>query len=406
MDFSSTFRPHSGAKAFFLSIFVWGIGVGCFSASLNNFLVDMYQMDSVDRGWLELFRELPGLMLVFLFAILHRISDWRIIRLGTLASMIGAALLLVPSNKICVTGTIMIWSLGEHLIMPCRQLLAMKVAQPGHEGKSLGFLTSVMNLGHVLGSVITAGVFILGARFSTEENPISDRLLFGIVWGIIIVLLVISVCSTFVGEVPDVKAKRPTLYFNWKFNKFYALELFYGARKQIFLTFAPYVMIRIYGFSTAAMATLLGICAITNIFAAPMVGKLTDKLGYRTIMIWDTIILAGVCVLYGFADKFFPMNVALVVVCVNFLLDAIISTTSLATNVYVREVADSTDELSSTLSTGISINHLISIIVAPLGGWVWVKYGVGMLFVFSATMAIFNSIFAWTLPKHTIKEQK
>jgi predicted MFS family arabinose efflux permease len=103
--------------------------------------------------------------------------------------------------------------------------------------------------------------------------------------------------------------------------------------------------------------------------------------------------------LYGFAGNWFSGTAVIVVLCLNFLLDAVISTTSLATNIYVKSLAESQDELTSTLSTGISINHLISIIAAPLGGWVWVRYGVGALFSFSAVMALCNSLFAATLPK-------
>ena len=73
--------------------------------------------------------------------------------------------------------------------------------------------------------------------------------------------------------------------------------------------------------------------------------------------------------------------------------------TSLATNIYVREIASNQDELTSTLSTGISINHLIAILSAPLGGWVWQRYGIGVLFSFAAVMAVCNSLFAATLPK-------
>ena len=84
---------------------------------------------------------------------------------------------------------------------------------------------------------------------------------------------------------------------------------------------------------------------------------------------------------------------------INFLLDAIISTTSLATNIYVLSLAAPQDELTSTLSTGISINHLIAILSAPIGGWIWMKFGVEHLFVFSAIMAICNTLFAMTIPK-------
>jgi predicted MFS family arabinose efflux permease len=402
MKFSVIFKEHSGARAFFLSIIVWGIGSGCFASVLNNFLSDVYQMDSLHRGWLEFFREFPGLILVLLFALLSKVSDWKILRLGTLVSMCGAALILVPADKIYVTGAIMIWSLGEHLIMPARQMIAMQVARPEHAGQSLGFMTSVMNFGTVAGSLLVAGIFYFGSRF----GKLAPMTMFWIVWGVVIMLLLISAISTFASNAPDGITKRPKVYFHRKFSKFYALELFYGARKQIFMTFAPYVLIQVYGFSTEWMALLLGVCALVNIGAAPMVGRLTDRIGYRNVMIWDTVILFFVCIMYGFAKSIFPPHLVLTAVCVNFLLDAIISTTALATNIYVREVASDSNELASTMSTGISINHLISILAAPLGGWVWMRFGIGVLFLFSAIMALCNSLFAWTLPKPRSVEPK
>lgn len=399
MNFKNIFKENSGAGAFFFSILLWGIGIGCFAAAMNNFLSDIYHMNSVERGWLEFFREMPGLALVFLLALLHKVSDWKILRLGTLISMAGAALLLIPADKIAVVAFIMIWSMGEHLVMPIRQGIAMQVAKPGCAGQSLGFLTGVMNFGSVAGSLIVAALFYIGTVYCGK----SEEFLFNILWLLIIILMLASIISTFTGNAPALPSKRPRLYFNRKFNKFYALELFYGARKQVFLTFAPYVLIKEYGFSTASMAFLLGICAFINVFGAPAIGRLTDRWGYRNTMIWDTVILFFVCLLYGFAGKMFPVQIAFWVVAVNFVLDAVISTTSLATNIYVRTLADNQDELTSTLSTGISINHLIAIISAPIGGWIWVRFGIEYLFSFSAAMAICNTLFAMTIPKGQAK---
>lgn len=395
LKIKDSFKPDSGAGAFFFSILLWGVGIGSFAAALNNYLSDIYHMNSMERGWLEFFRELPGLALVLLLALLHKVSDWKVIRIGTMISMAGAALLLIPANQIAVTAFIMIWSMGEHLVMPIRSAVAMQVAKPGCAGQSLGFLTSVMNFGHVAGSLLVAGIFFFGTRYFER----SEAFLFNVLWGVIIVLMLASTISTFTKDAPNAPSKRPRLYFNRKFNKFYALELFYGARKQIFLTFAPFVLIKEYGFSTASMATLLGLCALINVFAAPAIGKLTDKWGYRNTMIWDTVVLTFVCLLYGFAGDLFPVRIAFWVVAVNYVLDAILSTTSLATNIYVRSLAENQDELTSTLSTGISINHLIAILSAPVGGWIWIRFGIGYLFTFAAVMAIFNTLFAMTIPK-------
>ncbi len=391
----SIFRREAGAGAFFLSILVWGIGVGCFAAAMNNFLSELYGMNGMDRGWLEFFRELPGLLLVFILALLHRVSDWRVMRIGSLISLAGAALLLIPSDKIFVTATIMIWSMGEHLVMPVRSAIAMQIARPAHAGQSLGYLTGVINFGTVAGSLLVAAIFFLGVTYF----DISRASLFRIVWCIIAGLMLISVICSFSPSVPRVPSRRPRLLFHRKFSKFYALELFYGARKQIFITFAPYVLIREYGFSTSQMASLLGVCALVNIFGGPAVGRVTDRLGYRTIMIWDTVILFFVCLLYGYAGRIFPAALVTTVLCLNFLLDTVLSTTSLATNIYVRTLADSSDELTATLSTGISINHLIAILSAPIGGWIWMKFGIGVLFSFAAVMAVCNTLFAMTIPR-------
>jgi len=395
MNVFKIFRPRSGAGAFFLSILLWGIGVGCFMAAMNNFLSDIQKMDSFERGLLEFFRELPGMLLVVILACFHRVSDWKVMRIGTLISLAGAGLMMMPANKICTTAFIMIWSMGEHLVMPVRSAIVMQVAEKKHVGQALGLLTSIMNFGTVAGSLIVAGIFFCGVNFFGKN----EQMLFNVLWGFIAVLMLISIISTFSPDAPNAPSRRPRLYFNKKFNKFYILELFYGARKQVFMTFAPYVLIREYGFSTPQIALLLGVCAAVNVFAAPLIGKITDFWGYRNTMIWDTVILFFVCLLYGFAGDIFPASIALGVLCVNFLLDAVISTTSLATNIYVRKISSSQDELTSTLSTGISINHLIAIMAAPLGGWVWKCYGVGVLFAFAALMAVFNTLFAMTLPK-------
>jgi len=395
-----TFKPGAGAGAFFTSIIVWGVGVGCFQAAMNNFLSEVHGMDSLDRGILEFFREFPGLMLVFILALLHKMSDWKIMRLGTLISMAGAALLLIPlerfaTGKMAVTLLIMLWSTGEHLVLPVRSTIALQVAKKEHAGKSLGLLTGCHNFGAVAGSLIVTGIFFGGTRLL----KLPDAALFDVVWVLIAGLMLASLVSTFSKEAPNAPSKRPRLYFARKFSKFYALELFYGARKQIFLTFAPYVIIKEYGFSTASMALLFGVCAAVNIFAAPQIGKLCDKWGYRNVMIWDTVVLFFVCLMYGYAGKLFAPGVALAVVCVNFLFDAVISTTAMATSIYVRDLSKNPDEITATFSTGLSINHLISITAAPLGGWVWARFGVEWLFSFAAVMALCNTAFAMTIPK-------
>lgn len=128
-----------------------------------------------------------------------------------------------------------------------------------------------------------------------------------------------------------------------------------------------------------------------------MVGRIIDRLGYKIVMITDTLILVIVCFFYGFAHRIFPMNVAFVICCINYVLDSVISLASMASNVYVQDLSDSEEETKATLSTGISVNHMITIFIALFGGWIWQKLGMETLFVLSAILGLCNSAYAATI---------
>ena len=112
------------------------------------------------------------------------------------------------------------------------------------------------------------------------------------------------------------------------------------------------------------------------------------------VMVADTIILVGVCLLYGFAHHIFPMEIAFIVCCINYVLDSIISLASMASNVYVQDLSDNPDEVKATLSTGVSINHVITIFIALFGGWIWQAVGIETLFIISAVLGLCNSAYA------------
>jgi predicted MFS family arabinose efflux permease len=134
------------------------------------------------------------------------------------------------------------------------------------------------------------------------------------------------------------------------------------------------------------------------------VGRIIDRIGYKTVMITDTLVLVIVCFFYGFAHHIFPKNVAFIVCCVNYVLDSIISLASMASNVYVQDLADSPEEVRATISTGVSVNHLITILIALFGGWIWQTLGIETLFILSAVLGLCNSAYAATI--RTGKEKK
>ena len=173
--------------------------------------------------------------------------------------------------------------------------------------------------------------------------------------------------------------------------------MFYGARKQVFFTFGPYVLILFYGANAATISLLFAVSAIACFLTSPIVGRIIDRLGYKIVMISDTLILVIVCFFYGFAHHLFSHDVAFIVCCVNYILDAIISQASMASNVYVQALADNSDEVKATISTGVSINHLITIFIALFGGWIWQTLGIELLFIISAVLGLCNSAYAATI---------
>ena len=175
------------------------------------------------------------------------------------------------------------------------------------------------------------------------------------------------------------------------------LEMFYGARKQVFITFGPYVLMLIYGANAAMISLLFAISAVACFFASPIVGKIIDRLGYKVVMVADTLILVIVCFFYGFAHHIFPKDIAFIICCANYVLDAVISLASMASNVYVKDLADNPEEVKATISTGVSINHVITIFIALCGGWIWESLGIETLFVASAVLGLANSAYAATI---------
>ena len=175
------------------------------------------------------------------------------------------------------------------------------------------------------------------------------------------------------------------------------LEMFYGARKQVFLTFGPYVLILFYGANAATISLLFAISAVACFFASPIVGRIIDRVGYKAVMVADTLILVVVCFFYGFAHHLFSMKAAFIICCVNYVLDSVISLASMASNLYVKDLSDNADEVKATISTGVSINHVITIFIALFGGWIWQSMGIELLFIASAVLGLCNSAYAATI---------
>jgi MFS family permease len=399
--FSGIYRPDAKITRFLWVLTFTGIAYGPYRGVQDNYLAELVHITAFERGIVEFFREIPGLLVVIILALMYRFSDSKILKISCAVMTAGlAGLLLLSTNfthlKFVVVIFMMIFSCGEHIVMPVRSSISMDLALREKAGASLGITSAIGQLGHIAGFLIVTGLFYLFSRMGFKRTDIFQ---FRIVFAAATALMLLSTLVSLAIMDTTTKNQRHRFYFRRKFFKYYMLEVFYGSRKQIFLTFAPYVLILQYGADTSIISLLLGICAIFGFFLSPVVGKIIDKLGYKFVMVTDTLILIVVCIFYGFSHHIFPKHIAFIVVYVNFILDSIITLCSMASNVYVQRIASNQEEITATLSTGISVNHVFSIFIALLGGWIWKQTGIEVLFSLSAFLGLMNSVYAATIKK-------
>ena len=366
------FRQESGYKPFFVSMLTFALAYGMYKGVIDNYLAEVVSMSGWDKGVSEFFREMPGLALVFVLAALYTMSAEKIYRIGAVIMLVGlAAQSLVPADKVLVILCIFIFSLGDHIQLGMRNTLTLQYSKEGRGGEALGLQNAVYQVGMLAGYAVIIVIF-----WQLESTAHLFKTVF-------------AVSTVIIGA--------GTFYFRRKFAKYYMLEVFYGARKQVFFTFGPYVLVLFYGANAMTISILFAVSSICGFFASPLVGKVIDRFGYRIVMISDTLILVIVCFFYGFAHHIFPMHTAFLVCCVNYVLDSVISLASMASNVYVQDISDSAEEMRATISTGVSVNHLITILVALFGGWIWKTLGIETLFMLSAVLGLCNSAYAATI---------
>lgn len=385
-----SFRSDSKYKVLLLTLMITALSYGLYKGVIDNYLAEVVRIGEMDRGVIEFFRELPGIMLVLILAIFYMLSAESMYKMGAVIMMIGMAMhAVLPPTKVLITLAICLYSLGEHIQIGLKSSITLSYARQGHGGTALGAQSAVSQVGSLI------GYFVIIVAFSLVTANADTYTTF---FYIAAALAAVSAIFSFrLNSKSEADATKRRFYFHKKYSKYYMLEMFYGARKQVFITFGPYVLILFYGADAATISMLFAISAIACFFASPIVGRIIDSLGYKIVMVADTMILVFVCLCYGFAHHVFPMHIAFIICCVNYVLDAVISLASMASNVYVQDLSDNQEEMKATISTGVSINHVITIFIALFGGWIWEFLGIETLFICSAVLGLCNSAYAATI---------
>jgi predicted MFS family arabinose efflux permease len=356
-----------------------GIGSSISDSIFNNFINTRFDLSGFQRSFLEFPRELPGILVIFITALLSFLCSRRLSVVSMLLSAAGACLIgFASSNYSLMVAWLFIYSMGQHLFMPLASTIGMELAREGQTGRRLGQFNAIRNLAAIIGSfIILVGFRYLGFTFE-----------FAFI--LVIIFFLISAAMMYSMKPKPDPIKPQFLKLKKEYSLYYTLVSISGARRQIFITFAPWVLVKVFAQPTQTMATLFTIGGVIGILFQPLLGKAIDRLGERTILAGEAVILIFVCFGYGFAEILLPGNAAFLLVCVCFLVDQMLFSVGMARNTYIKKIAIQPADIQSTLTAGISIDHIFSITAALLGGLIWSQYGYQYVFLMGALIALIN----------------
>ena len=366
-------------KLFAVASLTMGMAYSVMDSTFNNFLNDKFALTGFERSFLEFPRELPGFLVVFVSALMWFLCSRRLGALSLALGAVGALLIGFASPSFAVLVVwLFIFSLGQHTMMPLSATIGMELARAGKTGQRLGQLNALRNLAAILGSlVVFLGFNYLGFTFQHT-------------FVLIAIALAVSAALLFSMQRQQTQQPKTFLKLHKEYRLYYLLSILYGSRKQLFITFAPWVLVTIFNQPTQILATLLLIGGIIGILFQPLLGWMIDHFGERTVLASEAVMLVFVCFGYGFSRFMFPESTAFLIVCACFLLDQMLMSVSMARSTYMKKIALEPGHVQPALTAGVTIDHIFSISIALLGGLIWNTFGYQYVFLMGAVIACIN----------------
>ncbi|WP_425060152.1 hypothetical protein SCACP_08160 [Sporomusa carbonis] len=371
---------------FLLSTAFIGIGQSVDGATLNNYLKENLGMMILQRSALEFPRELPGLLVVIVIGLLASLGDIRTTVVANILSAVGMfSLGIIPSEYSLVVLTIFIYNMGTHIYLPMSNSIGMSFATSGELGQKLGQMNAVNTVALVLSSAVLWALFRFVHISYTTSFTIGA-----------LAFLLAAVCLFFIKQTRQIK--EPSRFiFRKEYGLYYWLCVLYGARKQIFITFGPWVLVDVFHQEVTTMTVLFFIISVTGIVVKPWIGHMIDKLGEKVILAGEAVAFFFVCLGYAFAADLFNPSLALLVICTCYVLDQSMSSVSMARATYMKKLALVPEDVSPSLSLGISIDHIVTMFLPIVGGLVWYNGGPNgykYVFIGGAVIALLNFVSA------------
>lgn len=338
----------------------------------NNFAVDEVGINGFQMGVIQSVREMPGFLTFLVIYILlfmreEKLSAWGILLMGVGIAMTG----LLPSFQ-GILLSIFIMSLGFHYFETTNQSLTLQYFTKKEAPLVMGRLKSYAALAN-----IAVG---LAVWFVSDYLPMSD--IFMIV-GILVVLVGIYALTRRPADL-----MKPTqvkkIVIKKKYWLFYVLSLFSGARRQIFVVFVVFMLVKKYDYTIREVAILFLINNILVYLITPYIAKGINRFGERKMLSLEYISLILIFLSYAFVTNRYIAGGL-------YVIDHIFFGFAMAINSYLQKIADPKD-VANSISTGFAINHISAVIIPVFGGLLWM-WNWQLPFIVGAVLALGSLIF-------------
>lgn len=350
------------------------------NALLNNFVVEVAKFDGEKIGLLQSIREVPGLLafsIVFILMIFRQQSaayfSLFLLGLGTLLTG------FFPST-LGLYLTTLLMSTGFHYLETLHSSLSLQWIQ---KEKAPSFLGKLSALRSFMALFILAILYIMMQIFNV--GYIAVYLFSG---GITMLLAVIAWMGF--EHFKDDVVQETRLFLRKKYWLFYMLTFLAGARRQIVVVFAGFLLVEKFHFSVENMLLLLIANTIINMICAPYAGKLIERFGENLSLKLEYICIVLIFILYGLVQSQM-MAVTL------YILDNLFYTIAIALKTYFQKIADPKD-IAVTSGVASAINHIAAVFLPVTLGIIWI-YSTSAVFFIGAAIAMVAFLLTFLLPK-------
>ncbi|MDG1084352.1 MAG: MFS transporter [Planktotalea sp.] len=355
------------------------------SALLNNFVIEAANFDGSDIGWLHSIREIPGFFAVGVIAIIMFMRE-QVLGLVSLI-LLGVATGVTawfPSMGGILTIT-MLSSIGYHYYETVNQSLQLQWIDKARAPQMLGWLLAAGS-----GATLLAyGLIVL----TWEAFDLSYNLVYLVSGGLTAIIAVACFVIYPQFDAPHPQLKKMVL--RKRYWLYYALQFMAGARRQIFIVFAGFMMVERFGFEVHEITALYLINLVINIFAAPIMGRAVAHFGERNTLLFEYMGLALVFLAYG-GIYWFGWGVFLAAAL--YVIDHIFFALALALKTYFQKIADPQD-IAPTAAVAFTINHIAAVFLPALLGYLWLT-SPSAVFVVATLMALTSFALALLIPRH------